>query len=127
MNHFEYHDDELYCENVSLATIAREVGTPTFVYSHATLTRHYRVFDEALGGLDHLICYSVKANSNLAVLKLLLDQGAGADVVSGGELQRVLRAGGDAKKIVFSGVGKRAEEMRQALRAGILMFNVESR
>ncbi len=127
MNHFEYRGDELYCEDVSLKTIASEVGTPVYVYSSATLTRHFQVFDEALADLDHLICYSVKANSNLAVLKLLGDLGAGADIVSGGELQRVLRAGGDPRRVVFSGVGKTAEEMRQALHANILMFNVESR
>ena len=127
MNHFQYRDDELYCEDVPLATIAQEVGTPVYVYSSATLTRHFNVFAEALSGLEHLICFSVKANSNIAVLKLLGDLGAGADIVSGGELQRVLRAGGDPKRIVFSGVGKTAAEMRQALRAGILMFNVESR
>jgi diaminopimelate decarboxylase len=126
MHHFEYKGDELYCEEVPLARIAAEVGTPVYVYSHATLSRHYRVFDEALAGVDHLICYSVKANSNLAVLKLLTGMGAGADIVSGGELYRVLRAGGDPRKIVFSGVGKTEAEMRQALEANILAFNVES-
>ncbi|MCG8418986.1 MAG: diaminopimelate decarboxylase [Proteobacteria bacterium] len=127
MNHFNYRDNELYCEDVPLATIAREVGTPVYVYSRATLARHYLVFDQALSSLDHLICFSVKANSNLAVLRLLGNLGAGADIVSGGELYRVLRAGGDVRKIVFSGVGKTASEMREALRAGILIFNVESR
>lgn len=127
MNHFEYEGDELYCEGVPLARIAAEVGTPTYVYSHATLTRHFRVFDEALSGIDHLICFSVKANSNLSVLALLFSMGAGADIVSGGELFRCLRAGGDPKKIVFSGVGKTEDEMRRALEAGILAFNVESR
>ncbi|HUH02610.1 MAG TPA: diaminopimelate decarboxylase, partial [Kofleriaceae bacterium] len=126
MNHFEYQGDELYCEQVPLARIAAEVGTPTYIYSHATLTRHYRVFDDALSGIDHLICFSVKANSNLAVLNLLFSMGAGADIVSGGELFRCLRAGGDPKKIVFSGVGKTEDEMRRALEAGILAFNVES-
>ncbi len=127
MNHFEYRDNELWCEAVSLASIAEQVGTPTFVYSHATLSRHYKVFDEGLSGMDHLIAFSVKANSNLAVLRLLFSLGAGADVVSGGELFRVLRAGGDPKKTVFSGVGKTEAEIRYALETGILAFNVESR
>jgi diaminopimelate decarboxylase len=127
MNHFEYKGDELHCEEVPLRRIADEVGTPTYVYSHATLSRHFRVFDDALSGIDHLICFSVKANSNLAVLKLLFSLGAGADIVSGGELFRCLKAGGDPKKIVFSGVGKTEGEMRRALEAGILAFNVESR
>jgi diaminopimelate decarboxylase len=126
MNHFEYRGDELHCEDVPLSRIAGEVGTPSYVYSHATLSRHVRVFDDALAGLDHLVCYSVKANSNLAVLHLLFSLGAGADIVSGGELHRVLRAGCDPRKVVFSGVGKTAPEMRQALEAGILAFNVES-
>jgi diaminopimelate decarboxylase len=127
MNHFEYRGDELYCEDVPLARIASEVGTPTYVYSHATLSRHFRVFDEGLAGQDHLICYSVKANSNLAVLRLLFSLGAGADIVSGGELFRVLKAGGDPQKVVFSGVGKTAAEIRYALDTGIRCFNVESR
>ena len=126
MNHFEYRGDELYCEDVPITKIADEVGTPAYVYSHATLSRHYRVFDEALKATEHLICYSVKANSNLAVLRLLFSLGAGADIVSGGELIRVLRAGGDPKKVVFSGVGKTEAEIRQALEVGILAFNVES-
>jgi diaminopimelate decarboxylase len=126
MNHFHYTDGQLHCEEVPLARIAEEVGTPVYVYSTATIERHYRVFDEALAGLDHLICYSVKANSNLSVLKLLFGLGAGADIVSGGELTRVLRAGGDPKKVVFSGVGKTEAEMRAALEAGVLAFNVES-
>jgi diaminopimelate decarboxylase len=126
VNHFQYKNNDLFCEDVSLETIADEVGTPTYVYSHATLSRHYRVFDEALAGLDHLIAFSVKANSNLAVLKLLGSLGAGADIVSGGELFRAQRAGIPAEKIVFSGVGKTESEMAQALEAGILAFNVES-
>ncbi|HEU5058610.1 MAG TPA: diaminopimelate decarboxylase [Kofleriaceae bacterium] len=126
MNHFHYRDGELHCEEVPLQRIADEVGTPVYVYSTATIERHYRVFDDALAGLDHLICYSVKANSNLSVLRLLFGLGAGADIVSGGELTRVLRAGGDPKKVVFSGVGKTEEEMRAALEAGVLAFNVES-
>jgi diaminopimelate decarboxylase len=126
MNHFHYRDGELHCEEVPLQRIADEVGTPVYVYSTATIERHYRVFDDALAGLDHLICYSVKANSNLSVLRLLFGLGAGADIVSGGELTRVLRAGGDPNKVVFSGVGKTEEEMRAALEAGVLAFNVES-
>jgi diaminopimelate decarboxylase len=126
MNHFEYRNDELYCEDVPLDKIAREVGTPVYVYSTATLTGHYQVFDRALADVDHLICFAVKANSNLAVLKLLFKLGAGADIVSGGELFRVLRAGGNPKKVVFSGVGKTEKEMREGLEAGILAFNVES-
>lgn len=127
MNHFEYKGDELYCEDVPLAAIAAEVGTPTYVYSHATLTRHFKVFDQALGSLERLICFSVKACPNIAVLRVLADLGAGADIVSGGELLRFLAAGGRADKVVFSGVGKTAAEMRMALEAGILCFNVESR
>jgi diaminopimelate decarboxylase len=127
VNHFQYKGDELYCEGVSLAHIAARVGTPAYVYSHATLERHFKVFDLALQGIPHLVCYSVKANSNLAVLRLLFRLGAGADIVSGGELFRCLRAGVDPKKIVFSGVGKSREEMRSALEANILAFNVESR
>jgi diaminopimelate decarboxylase len=126
MNHFEYKNDELHCEDVPLAKIASEVGTPVYVYSHATLSRHYDVFDKALEGVKHLICFSVKANSNLAVLSLLNRMGAGADIVSGGELFRWLKSGGDASKVVFSGVGKTRDEMRRALEANILSFNVES-
>lgn len=126
MNHFDHRDGTLHCEDVPLTRIADEVGTPVYVYSHATLTRHFNVFDQALEGVAHIICYSVKANSNLGVLKTLFTQGAGADIVSGGELRRVLAAGGSADKVVFSGVGKTDAEMRQALAADILVFNVES-
>jgi len=130
MDHFAYRDGALYAEDVPLAEIAARYGTPTYVYSRATLTRHYRAFDDALAGLDHRVCYAVKANSNLAVLQLLARLGAGFDIVSGGELARVLRAGGAASKIVFSGVGKRGDEIVQALQAdsgrGIFCFNVES-
>ena len=126
MNHFQVQDGELYCEDVPLAKIAEKVGTPTYVYSHATLTRHFKVFDEAFAARKHLVCFSVKANSNLAILATLFGQGAGADIVSGGELFRALRAGCDPKKIVFSGVGKRDDEIEQALRTNILCFNVES-
>ena len=126
MDHFEYRGGELHAEDVRLAEIARRYGTPTYVYSRATLTRHYHAFDQALAGTDHLVCYAVKANSNLAVLQVLAKLGSGFDIVSGGELARVLKAGGDPRKVVFSGVGKTAAEMRQALVAGIHCFNVES-
>jgi diaminopimelate decarboxylase len=123
---FDYRDDELCCEGVALERIATAVGTPTYVYSQATLQRHVRVFHEAFGQRPHLVCFSTKANANLAVLRTLRAEGAGFDVVSGGELFRVLRAGADPHQVVFSGVGKRPEEIRQALEAGILMLNVES-
>ena len=126
MHFFDYRDDELCCEGVTLGRIAAAVGTPTYVYSRATLQRHLRVFHEAFGRRPHLVCFSTKANSNLAVLRTLREGGAGFDVVSGGELFRVLRAGADPQRVVFSGVGKRPEEIREALEAGILMFNVES-
>jgi diaminopimelate decarboxylase len=126
MDHFEYQHGQLNAEAVPLADIAAAVGTPAYVYSRATLTRHYQVFDQALAGHPHLICYAVKANSNIAVLNLLARLGAGFDIVSGGELARVLRAGGEPHKIVFSGVGKSVDEIRAALRAGIKCFNVES-
>lgn len=126
MDHFEYRAGELHAEDVPLADIARRHGTPTYVYSRATLTRHYRAFDQALAGSEHLVCYAVKANSNLAVLQVLARLGAGFDIVSAGELARVLKAGGDPRKVVFSGVGKTAAEMRQALVTGIHCFNVES-
>jgi diaminopimelate decarboxylase len=127
MNFFEYQDRELYCEEVPVEKIAEEVGTPFYLYSASTIERHFKVFTEAFSQRDHIVCYSVKANSNMAVLKLLADMGAGADIVSGGELFRALRAGIPADKIVFSGVGKRIDEIRSALDAEILMFNVESR
>ena len=126
MDYFEYKDGELYAEDVPLKRIARELGTPAYVYSLATLRRHYRVFDQAFGSQPHLICFSVKANSNLAVLKAFAREGSGFDIVSGGELFRALKAGAEPKKIVFSGVGKSRREIEEALAAGILMFNVES-
>jgi diaminopimelate decarboxylase len=126
MDHFNYENGELHAEEVPLSAIAARYGTPAYVYSRATLSRHYQAFDQALAGLDHRVCYAVKANSNLAVLQVLARLGAGFDIVSGGELTRVLRAGGDAAKIVFSGVGKNAGEMVLALDAGIFCFNVES-
>lgn len=126
MHHFEYRNGRLYAEDVDLAALAREVGTPFYVYSEATLRRHARVFAKAFAGADPLVAFSVKANSNLAVLKILASEGAGADVVSAGELYRALKAGIAPEKIVFSGVGKTAEEMQAALEAGIYQFNVES-
>ena len=126
MNHFEYRDGILHAEDVSLPAIAAAVGTPFYCYSTATLTRHYRVFAEAFSGLDSLVCYAMKANSNQAVLRTLAKLGAGADVVSEGELRRALAAGIPASKIMFSGVGKKAGEMDFALAAGIHCFNVES-
>ena len=126
MNPFSYQDRQLCAENVRLADIAQQVGTPCYVYSRAFIEERYRAFDAALAGRDHLICYAVKANSNLAVLNLLARLGSGFDIVSGGELERVLAAGGEAAKIVFSGVGKTREEMRRALTVGIHCFNVES-
>ena len=126
MNYFEYRNGEMFAEGVPLKRIAREVGTPAYVYSLATLKRHFRVFDEAFAAVPHIICFSVKANSNIAVLRAFAREGSGFDIVSGGELFRALKAGADPKKIVFSGVGKKKEEIEFALRSGILMFNVES-
>jgi diaminopimelate decarboxylase len=126
MHHFHYQGDELYCENVPVREIAREVGTPCYVYSFATLQHHFSVFDSAFQGMPHLTCYSVKANPNLAVLGLFASMGGGADIVSGGELFRARRAGIPADRIVYSGVGKTAVEIDYALRENILMFNIES-
>ena len=125
MDHFNYHDGVLCAERVALPAIAERHGTPTYVYSRATLERHWHAFDRAFSGRPHLVCYAVKANSNLAVLNVLAALGSGFDIVSVGELERVLAAGGSAGKIVFSGVGKRADEMRRALEVGIRCFNVE--
>ena len=127
MDHFVYKQGRLYCEEVAIETLAQTYGTPLFVYSRATLERHWHAFDSALAAHDHLVCYAVKANSTLAILNLLARLGSGFDIVSGGELQRVLRAGGDASRVVFSGVGKQADEIEAALEADILCFNVESR
>lgn len=126
MNFFRYKESELFAEEVSLRKIAEEVGTPCYVYSLATLERHYHVFDAAFAAAPHLVCYSVKANANLAVLATFAKQGSGFDIVSGGELHRALAAGADPRRIVFSGIGKTREEMACALREGILQFNVES-
>ncbi|NOR41183.1 MAG: diaminopimelate decarboxylase [Gammaproteobacteria bacterium] len=126
MDYFSVTDGSLQAEDVDLAGIAERFGTPCYVYSRATLERHWRVFHEALGAHPHLICYAVKANSSLAVLQILAQLGSGFDIVSAGELARVLKAGGDPARIVFSGVGKRVDEMRRALDIGIRCFNVES-
>lgn len=126
MDHFTYQDGQMLVESVPLTAIAATHGTPCYVYSRATLERHWRAFDAALGGREHLICFAVKANSNLGILNLLARLGSGFDVVSGGELERVIAAGGDAARTVFSGVGKTSAEMRRALELGIHCFNVES-
>lgn len=126
MDHFNYQGDTLYAEDVPIPTIAREYGTPCYIYSRATFERHYKVYEEALAGLPHLVCYAVKANSNLAVLNLLARLGSGFDIVSGGELERVLRAGGDPAKVIFSGLGKSEAEIVMGLEHGIHCFNVES-
>lgn len=126
MTDFPLRDGQLFAEDVALAQIAQTHGTPTYVYSRAHLERQYLDYADALQGADHLVCFAVKANSNLAVLNVLARLGAGFDIVSGGELERVLAAGGDARKVVFSGVGKSRAEMRCALEAGVYCFNVES-
>jgi len=126
MRDFDYRGDELYAEEVPLAVVAERFGTPAYVYSRAGLERNFRAYAAALEGADHLLCYSVKANSNLAVLNVLARLGAGFDIVSGGELERVIAAGGDPARVVFSGVAKSREEMARALQFGIYCFNVES-
>ncbi len=126
MDYFQYQDQDLYAESVNVAEIAANYGTPCYVYSRATLERHWHAFDKALAGHEHLVCYAVKANSNLSILKVLADLGAGFDIVSVGELERVLLAGGSADKIVFSGVAKTEHELERALEVGIHCFNVES-
>ena len=126
MHSFRYRDSQLHCEDVDLARVAEELGTPTYVYSAGTILDHYARLDAALAPLDHLICYAVKANSNRAILKLLVGAGAGFDIVSGGELYRVLAAGGDPGKCTFAGVGKSREEIDYALEQCVCSFNVES-
>ncbi|OOQ68429.1 diaminopimelate decarboxylase [Vibrio parahaemolyticus] len=127
MDYFNYQDDgQLWAEDVPLQALAEQYGTPLYVYSRATLERHWKAFDSAVGKHPHLVCYAVKANSNLGVLNALARLGSGFDIVSGGELERVIAAGGDAKKVVFSGVGKTPAEMKRALELGIKCFNVES-
>ncbi|MEG6506123.1 diaminopimelate decarboxylase [Nitratidesulfovibrio sp. 1201_IL3209] len=126
MHHFQYRDGELHAEGVPVRELASRYGTPLYVYSAATLRRHFQAFDSAFTGVGHLTCYSVKANSNVHLLRLLADMGAGMDIVSGGELHRALTAGVPGQRIVYSGVGKRDDEIRAALEADILLFNVES-
>jgi diaminopimelate decarboxylase len=126
MHNFEYRQGELYCEQVPVSQIAKQVGTPCYVYSHATLIRHIRAYDSAFKNIPHLMAFAMKANSNLAILRLMANEGSGVDIVSGGELFRALKAGVSPSKIVFAGVGKNAEEIRDALKAEILMFNIES-
>ena len=126
MDYFNYRDGRLWAEDVDIAAHIRQWGTPCYVYSRATLERHWHAFDDALASIPHLVCYAVKANSNLAVLNVLARLGSGFDIVSVGELERVLAAGGDAAKVVFSGVGKRRDEIERALEVGIRCFNVES-
>ena len=126
MHHFDYRSGELYCEDVAVAAIADAVGTPFYLYSHATLKRHFKAFDGAFDGIEHLVCFSAKANSSMAVLALFAKLGSGLDIVSGGELYRGLKAGFAPSKIVYSGVGKTAEEIDYALETGIFMLNIES-
>ena len=126
MNHFEYRNGEMFAEEMPIKKIAKEVGTPAYIYSLAALRQQFRTFDQAFSSVPHLVCFSVKANSNIALLRVFAKEGGGFDIVSGGELFRALRAGADPKKVVFSGVGKKKDEIEYALRSGILMFNVES-
>lgn len=126
MDHFLYRNNQLHAEDCQVAALAAKHGTPLYIYSRATLERHWKAFDTAVNGHPHLVCYAVKANSNLAVLNVLARLGSGFDIVSGGELARVIEAGGDPAKVVFSGVGKTVAEMEQALNLGIYCFNVES-
>src|SRR5215472_11799671 len=123
---FSYSQDDYYCDEVALADLAHRVGTPAYVYSGSAILESYRAYADAFGDLPHTVCYAVKANSSLAVLSLLAKAGAGFDIVSGGELYRVLKAGGDPSKVVFSGVGKTADEVEFALASGIHSFNCES-
>jgi diaminopimelate decarboxylase len=126
MHHFHYKDDELHCEDVPVSVIADEVGTPAYIYSHATLAMHFRTFDDAFEGIPHIICFSMKSNSNLSIVRIFAKEGGGVDIVSGGELYRALKAGVDPARIVYSGVGKTREDIEFALASGILMFNAES-
>jgi diaminopimelate decarboxylase len=126
MHDFVYKNGELYCEGVPVKSVAQRVGTPFYLYSSNTLMNHYRAFDSAFAGVPHIICFALKSNPNSAILRLLGREGAGADIVSGGELFRALRAGIDTQKIVYAGVGKRRDEIEYAIKVGILMFNVES-
>jgi diaminopimelate decarboxylase len=126
MHHFTYRENELYCEDIPVQIIAAEIGTPFYLYSHATLKRHFKAFNEAFEGINRLVCFSAKANTNLAILKLFANLGCGLDIVSGGELYRGIQAGFAPNRVVYSGVGKRVDEIDYALKSGILMFNLES-
>ena len=126
MHHFQYRNKELYCEEIPIREIAEREGTPLYLYSHATIMQHYRAFDDSFNDIRHITCFSMKSNSNLAILRLFAREGGGVDIVSGGELYRALKAGVDPGRIVYSGVGKRAEDLEFALRSRILMFNTES-
>jgi diaminopimelate decarboxylase len=126
MNDFNYIDHELWCEQIPVQAIAEKVGTPFYLYSHRTLKNHFHVFDQAFARIPHITCFAAKANSNIAILRIFIAAGGGVDIVSGGELYRALQAGVDPRKVVYSGVGKRIDEIEYALNAGILMFNVES-
>jgi diaminopimelate decarboxylase len=126
MNYFEHRNNELFCEDVSVEAIAKEVGTPFYLYSSRTLKRHFKAFADAFAEIPHIICFAVKSNSNIAILKSFANEGGGADIVSGGELYRALQAGVDPARVVYSGVGKRDDEVDYALKTGILMFNIES-
>ena len=126
MHSFHYRDGQLHCEDVALQPLAEQHGSPLYVYSAATIRDHFTRLDASLNGLDHLICYATKANSNLAILNLLAKLGSGFDIVSGGELERVRRVGVPSNRVIFAGVGKTETEMRAALKAGVLEFNLES-
>ena len=126
MNDFQYVNNELWCEECPITTIAKEIHTPFYLYSHKTLSNHFKVFDKSFADIHHIICFAAKANSNLSILRIFAKLGSGADIVSGGELFRVLKAGIDPRKIVYSGVGKNKEEIEYALASNILMFNAES-
>jgi diaminopimelate decarboxylase len=126
MNYFHYKDNELWCEEVRVRDIAEAVGTPFYLYSQRTLRHHFKVFDAAFSGVPHIICFAVKSNSNIAVLRIFITEGGGVDIVSGGELYRAIQAGVDTRKVVYSGVGKKVDEIEYALKLDILMFNAES-
>ncbi len=126
MHDFKYKNNELYCENVKVRTIANKVGTPCYIYSHHTLVDHFTKIQRAFAKLNPIICYAMKANDNMSVLKTLHNEGSGFDIVSGGELKKALKIGADPKKIVFASVGKTEEEIIAAIKAKILLFNVES-
>jgi len=126
MNDFHYLDQQLWCEKVAVSAIAEQVGTPFYLYSYQTLKNHFRVFDQAFAEIPHRICFAAKSNANIAILRIFISEGGGVDIVSGGELYRALKAGVDPQRVVYSGVGKRLDEIEYALKSNILMFNVES-